>query len=163
MNVRSDLCEKQHSNPCSADDLTMLEQFRWFADAKVSVQCKDKAGKVVDYAQASTNFLGDFMVSFKGKEDLSGCYVYLSGSADSKCNIVGGGGKTLSLKSKFLFKAMYVADPLFYKPAKPMGFCPKQGGSSPGRGITVPFPNRKPSTCSCWCVSNYLSIAKKIN
>jgi len=107
---------------------------------------------VVDYAQASTNFLGDFMVSFKGKEDLSGCYVYLSGSSDGKCNIVGGGGKTLSLKSKFLFKAMYVVDPLFYKPAKPMGFCPKQRGSQDG--ITVPFPNRKPSTCSCACVSS---------
>ena len=122
-----------------------------FADAKVSVQCKDAKGKVIDYAQASTNFLGDFIVSFKGKEDLKGCSVYLAGSPDRNCNIVGGGGRTLSLKSKFLFKAMYVVDPLFYKPSKPMGFCPRKGPSPrPSRGgITIPFPNRRPSTCSC--------------
>jgi hypothetical protein len=122
-----------------------------FPDAKVSVQCKDGNGKVVDSAHASTNFLGDFIVSFKGKEDLTGCSVYLAGSPDGKCNIVGGGGKTLSLKSKFLFKAMYVVDPLFYRPSKPMGFCPKTGPQpKPSHGgITIPFPNKHPSTCSC--------------
>lgn len=128
-------------------------------NAKVSVQCKDGNGKVVDSAHASTNFMGDFIVSFKGKEDLTGCSVYLAGSPDGKCNIVGGGGKTLSLKSKFLFKAMYVVDPLFYRPSKPMGFCPKNGpqpGPSHG-GITIPFPNKHPSTCSCldWLRPDY--------
>ncbi|XP_024395614.1 uncharacterized protein [Physcomitrium patens] len=131
--------------------------------AKVKVECKDASGNVVDYADASTNFLGDFIVSFKGKEDLTGCSVSLAGSPDSKCSIVGGGGKTVTLKSKFLFKALYVVDPLFYKPALPMEFCskPKKGPSPPpspsGGGITIPFPNRRPSTCSCldWLRPDY--------
>ncbi|XP_024373373.1 uncharacterized protein [Physcomitrium patens] len=115
--------------------------------AKVSVQCKDWSGRVVGYARTSTNFLGDFIVQFKGKKDLSGCSVYLDGSSDRSCNIIGGGRRAISLKSKFLFQAFYVADPLFYKPARPMGFCPKKSRPSRGR-ITVPFPNRRPSTCS---------------
>jgi hypothetical protein len=119
--------------------------------AKVTVACKDNNGNVVDSVQGSTDFLGNFLVTFKGKQDLSGCTVSLAGSSRSDCNIAGGGGKTLTLKSRLLFEALYVVDPLFYQPAKPLDFCPKNSSpapSTPSGSITVPFPNRHPSTCS---------------
>ncbi|CAM6048244.1 unnamed protein product [Sphagnum compactum] len=126
--------------------------------AKVTVACKDNNGNVVDSVQGSTDFLGNFLVTFKGKQDLSGCTVSLAGSPRSDCNIAGGGAKTLTLKSRLLFEALYVVDPLFYQPAKPLDFCPKNSSptpSTPSGSITVPFPNRHPSTCS---PSDWLNI-----
>lgn len=137
-------------------DLTFL-LLPLVAGARVLVQCKDASGNVVDSSEESTNFFGDFLVTFRGKQDLSGCSVSVAGSPDGNCNIVGGGGKTMTLKSKFLFSAFYVVDPLFYRPAQPMGFCPKSGPfpvpahgtPAPSQGpITVPFASKYPSTCS---------------
>ncbi|CAM6085276.1 unnamed protein product [Calypogeia fissa] len=111
-------------------------------DARVSVKCYDSSGvHVVASATATTDFFGGYIATFKGVSDLGGCKAFVLSSPDSSCKLVDGGGKTLSLKSKFLWDAFYIVDPLFYKPAQPKDFCPGHPHPEPH---PIPLPPKPP-------------------
>ncbi|BBM98117.1 hypothetical protein MPTK1_1g10970 [Marchantia polymorpha subsp. ruderalis] len=110
--------------------------------AKVSVECKAADGSMMASAEATTDFLGGFVASFKGMADLEGCKAYMKSSPDSSCSIAGyEGGGELKLRSKFFFTSFYGVEPMFFKPAAPKSFCP---GSKPNPPPVPSLPGIPP-------------------
>ncbi|KAG6548663.1 hypothetical protein Mapa_009817 [Marchantia paleacea] len=121
--------------------------------AKVSVECKAADGSMMASAEATTDFFGGFLASFKGMADLEGCKAYMKSSPDSSCSIAGDqAGGELKLRSKFFFSSFYGVEPMFFKPPAPKSFCPGSKPnpppvpSVPGIPPLPPLPPKPPVT-----------------
>ncbi|KAJ7530745.1 hypothetical protein O6H91_14G017200 [Diphasiastrum complanatum] len=113
-------------------------------DANVMVDCKNSNNAMQSSHQASTSVLGTFVFKVSGNVDLSSCSARLTGSSSSSCSLFGNAEQSLNLDWKMFGEAFYSVEPMFFKPEKPMSFCPNSSSSSP----SPPDVNPKPPSIS---------------
>ncbi|MCO5582022.1 hypothetical protein L7F22_035912 [Adiantum nelumboides] len=119
-------------------------------DAKVLLECKDSHGTVTLSKAANTSMIGAYAIRLQGSQKLDGCTVSLAGSSpQSTCAVTGVATRPIELSWKLFGMAMYTADGLFYKPSKPMSFCPNAKGTTPSPKVSLPrLPFAKLSACT---------------
>ncbi|KAH7432144.1 hypothetical protein KP509_07G010300 [Ceratopteris richardii] len=117
------------------------------------MECKDRTGRVTLSKTARTSMVGIYSIRFQSKplSDMGTCSVKLAGTSPrSSCAAPGVMNRPLSLSIKLFGMAAYNADGLFFKPSKPMSFCPKaKKTSAPSPKLSLPpLPFAKLSACT---------------
>lgn len=100
---------------------------------KVAMACPDGNGQMTTRGEEATNWLGGFNMRFDGTQDLSNCFVQVSGSSQpsATCGAGGGPAKPLKLMLRMFDMEMYAVEPLISQPAQPMSFCPSSSVPAP--------------------------------
>ncbi|KAI5066421.1 hypothetical protein GOP47_0019045 [Adiantum capillus-veneris] len=94
--------------------------------------------------------IGTYAIKLDGSQKLDGCFVRLAGSSPkSTCAGAGVAARPLELSWKLFGTAMYTAEGRFYKPSKPMSFCPNAKKTTPSPKVSLPpLPFAKLSACT---------------
>lgn len=117
--------------------------------AKVLVECKDSNGKVTLSKEGNTNMIGAYAISLSGSPKMDGCSTRLVGSSPRRsCAVAGVSTRPVELAWKLFGMAMYTTEGLFFKPSKPMSFCPNATDNSAPRVPLLPLPFSKLSACN---------------
>ncbi|KAM7264546.1 hypothetical protein ACFE04_002229 [Oxalis oulophora] len=119
-------------------------------------QCKDGDLSLFDYpisgvkvrlscannemlGEETTNMLGNYVMRFDGKPDLSNCHAQVSGNAQQQgCIVAAGPPQNLTLTFSMFDSEFYVVNSLMTQPLEPMSFCPKSG-NNPVAAPTPPY------------------------
>ncbi|KAI8533134.1 hypothetical protein RHMOL_Rhmol11G0272500 [Rhododendron molle] len=112
---------------------------------KVAVACADSNGQITMWKEETTNWFGNYAMTFEGTPDLSGCYARVSGSGPG-CGAAAGPPKNLRLMFRMFETEMYSVEPLLSEPAQPMSFCPRSSTPVPPpvTPVTPPPVERPP-------------------
>lgn len=110
--------------------------------------CPNNDGRVTNWAEETTDWIGNYAMRFEGTPDLSSCSVQVSpggGQSLKGCGATTGPPKPLKLMFRMFDMAMYSVDPLISQPAEPMSFCPRSiSPVKPPPSFPVPTPVVKP-------------------
>ncbi|KAK4401430.1 hypothetical protein Sango_0883700 [Sesamum angolense] len=100
---------------------------------KVTMACPGSDGQFTTWGEETTNWVGNYAMSFEGTPNLSGCYTQVSGTGQGSngCGAVAGPPKYVRLMFDMFDTEMYTVDPLLAQPAQPMSFCPKAATPNP--------------------------------
>ncbi|KAL5986009.1 hypothetical protein ACLOJK_027999 [Asimina triloba] len=111
--------------------------------AKVEVACPGSDGQMTVWKEETTNWLGNYAVSFDGAPDLTGCTArVVPSTGQGECGASAGPARGLNLMFRMFEMEMYTVDALLSQPAQPMSFCQTSGpGSRPQPRPTVAPPS----------------------
>nr|ABK95343.1 unknown [Populus trichocarpa] len=114
---------------------------------KVTMTCADASGQITMSREETTNWFGNYVMTFDGSPDLSNCYAQVSssGQGSNACGAAAGPAQKLRLTFRMFDMEFYAVDSLLTEPSASMSFCPRSVNPVPAP-VTPVTPVRPPVT-----------------
>lgn len=109
--------------------------------------CADASGQITMSREETTNWFGNYVMTFDGSPDLSNCYAQVSssGQGSNACGAAAGPAQKLRLTFRMFDMEFYAVDSLLTEPSASMSFCPRSVNPVPAP-VTPVRPPVTPTT-----------------